>query len=79
MSEEILPWIRWGCQSSSGEGDCYTIPYRIKSFAILDASRNHEEGHCVVAAVYGAGNRMGVIGNWAVWGLGVGVFVAMIM
>ncbi|CZT22320.1 uncharacterized protein RCC_08189 [Ramularia collo-cygni] len=60
----ILPWIGWSCQSSSDGGDCYTVPYAIKSFRMGDASWTNSLGQCMNAAIAGTGNRGREISAW---------------
>ncbi|KAK4619622.1 hypothetical protein CLAFUW4_11051 [Fulvia fulva] len=79
----IEPWTEWTCSTpSSGDGECTTLPYSVRSFEIRPVGeRERRSGmECVVAAAYGkesaASGRVKVAG-WGVVGVAVGVVVVM--
>jgi hypothetical protein len=71
----ILPWFGWNCQSSES-GDCRTLPYNVKSFALGDASTRMDYGRCWTFATYGEGSRVAVA-CW--WSVAVSVMVMMMV
>ncbi|KAK7425870.1 hypothetical protein QQZ08_007584 [Neonectria magnoliae] len=59
VDEDDYPWFETSCQTEDG-GQCQTVPYSIKSFAIntaADYNKNH--GQCEAWAYQGAAARFG--------------------
>ncbi|KAM5350094.1 hypothetical protein ACJ41O_006599 [Fusarium nematophilum] len=59
VDEDQYPWFETSCQTDDG-GQCQTLPYSIKSFAINSASDyNDKHGQCEAWAYKGTASRFG--------------------
>ncbi|KAH7020479.1 hypothetical protein EDB80DRAFT_634000 [Ilyonectria destructans] len=59
VDQDDYPWFETSCQTDEG-GECQTIPYSIKSFAINSAADyNDQHGQCEAWAYKGAAARFG--------------------